>query len=137
MKKRNFLRKKQALKGQVVSERKISETLIDFAEPIIKMIDKNTTQEQIKQGFVLAVTVWNSLVFEVVKNDTSYVEKLRDSISGMDDKEGVVMMEELIIRKRKMFNNDLRAIGDYSITYSDGNLNVKAEARLVTGKGIN
>ncbi len=47
------------------------------------------------------------------------------------------MMENLIKRKREKFADDLRAISDFSITYSNGNLNVRAEARKVTGKGVN
>ncbi len=137
MKRRDLLRKQHANKRQTTSVRKISETLIDFAQPIIELIDDDTTEEQIEMGFVLVVTVWNSLVFEVVKNDPSYVETLWKSIYEMEVEDGIALMEALIARKRKKFNDDLRAIADYSISYSGGYLNVKADARLVTGKGIN
>ncbi len=46
-------------------------------------------------------------------------------------------MESLIKRKKEKFADDLRAISDFSVTYSNGNLNVRAEARKVIGKGIN
>jgi hypothetical protein len=137
MKRRDLLRKKHANKRQTTSVRKISETLIDFAQPIIEIIDEDTTEEQIKMGFVLVVTVWNSLVFEVVKNDPSYVETLWEAISEMEVEDGAAIVEALIARKRKKFKDDLRAIADHSISYSCGHLNVKAEARLITGKGIN
>ena len=117
--------------------RKISETLLDFAHPFIEMIDENTTQQDIENGLIIAVTVWNSMVFEVIQNDPSYFEKLRNLIVEDDNPEGWMMMENLIKRKREKFADDLRAISDLSVTYSNGNLNVRAEARKVTGKGVN
>ena len=117
--------------------RKISETLLDFAHPFIEMIDENTTQQDIENGLMIAITVWNSMVFEVIQNDPSYFERLRNLIVEDDNPEGWMMMEKLIKRKREKFADDLRAISDFSVTYSNGNLNVRAEARKVTGKGVN
>jgi len=110
---------------------------LDFAHPFIEMIDESTTQQDIENGLTLAVTVWNSMVFEVVQNDRSYLEKLRNSILQSDNPQGWMMMEALIERKREKFDDDLRAISDFSVSYSNGKLNVRAEARKVTGKGIN
>lgn len=77
------------------------------------------------------------MVFEVVQNNPSHLENLRNSIVKSDNPQGWMMMEELIKRKREKFADDLRAISDVSVTYSNGNLNVRAEARKVAGKGIN
>ena len=43
--------------GKAFPNRKISETLIDFAELIVAMIDEDTREEQIRSGFMIAVTV--------------------------------------------------------------------------------
>ena len=137
MKKRQYSRKAKNKKDNQHPVRKISETLLDFAHPFIEMIDGSTTQQDIENGLTLAITVWNSLVFEVVQNDPLHLEKLRDSILESDNPEGWMMMEDLIKRKREKFTDDLRAISDFSVTYSNGNLNVRAEARKVTGKGVN
>ena len=137
MKKRQYFQKAKNKNDNQRLVRKISETLLDFAHPFIEMIDGNTTQQDIENGLTLAITVWNSLVFEVVQNDPLHLEKLRDSILESDNPEGWMMMEDLIKRKREKFADDLRAISDFSVTYSNGNLNVRAEARKVTGKGVN
>ncbi len=137
MKKRQYSRKAKNKKDDQCKVRKISETLLDFAHPFIEMINGSTTQQDIENGLTLAITVWNSLVFEVVQNDPLHLEKLRDSILESDNPEGWMMMEDLIKRKREKFADDLRAISDFSVTYSNGNLNVRAEARKVTGKGVN
>ena len=36
-------------------QRKISETLIDFAKPILELVDQNTTEEDISAGFIVAI----------------------------------------------------------------------------------
>jgi hypothetical protein len=110
---------------------------LDFAYPFIEMIDASTTQQDIENGLTLAITVWNSIVFEVVQNDSSCLDKLRNSILQSDNPQGWMMMEVLIQRKKEKFADDLRAISDFSVSYSNGKLNVRAEARKVTGKGIN
>ena len=137
MKKRQYSRKAKNKKDNQYTVRKISETLLDFAHPFIEMIDGNTTQQDIENGLMIAITVWNSLVFEVVQNDPLHLERLRNSILKSDNPQGWMMMEDLIKRKREKFADDLRAISDFSVTYSNGNLNVRAEARKVTGKGVN
>lgn len=137
MKKRQYSQKAKNKKDNKHPIRKISETLLDFAHPFIEIIDENTTQQDIENGLIIAVTVWNSLVVEVVQNNPSHLENLRNSILESDNPEGWMMMEDLIKRKREKFADDLRAISDFSVTYSNGNLNVRAEARKVTGKGVN
>ena len=137
MNKRQFSRNATYKKENHKPVSKISETLLDFAYPFIEMIDASTTQQDIENGLTLAITVWNSIVFEVVQNDSSYLDKLRNSISQSDNPQGWMMMEVLIQRKKEKFADDLRAISDFSVSYSNGKLNVRAEARKVTGKGIN
>jgi hypothetical protein len=137
MKKRQYSQKAKNKKDNKHPIRKISETLLDFAHPFIEIIDENTTQQDIENGLIIAVTVWNSLVFEVVQNNPSHLENLRNSILKSDNPQGWMMMENLIKRKREKFADDLRAISDFSVTYSNGNLNVRAEARKVSGKGVN
>jgi hypothetical protein len=73
----------------------------------------------------------------VVHNDPSYMEMLRNLILASDDQQGWGMIENLIQRKKEQFADDLRAISDFSVTYAHGSLHVRAEARKVTGKGIN
>lgn len=137
MNKRQYSRKATSKNNNNHPVRKISETLLEFAHPFIELIDENTTQQDIENGLTLAVTVWNFSVFGVVQNNPFYLEKLRNSILEGENPQGWMMMEELIKRKKEMFADDLRAIGDFSVHYSNGNLNVRAEARKVTGKGIN
>jgi hypothetical protein len=75
------------------------------------------------------VTVWNAVVVDIVRNTTKYSEMLGRQVRGVDS---ASLIEALICGKRELFRKDLRAIGDYRVTYKDGNLNVWAEARRPT-----
>ena len=43
---------------------KISKALIELAQPLLELVDKQTTEKQIDATFQLAVTVWNAVVFD-------------------------------------------------------------------------
>ena len=92
--------------------RKISETLIDFAAPIVAMLDEHTREDQIRSGFIIAVTVWNALVFDAVRGDEKYLSMLRRSLGERLDSDP--MVQTLIRRKRERFGDDMRAIGDHT-----------------------
>ena len=109
------------------ADRKISETLIDFAEPIVAIIDQHTTEKQVRKAFMIAVTVWNSLVFDTVHGDQKHLDLIRRNLG--EDLEGTPFVRDLITRKEEHFAHDMRAISDYTVTYKDGNLHVLAEAR--------
>ena len=47
-----------------------------------------------------------------------------------NDPQGTHLIEVLAERKRMYFSNDLRAIADYSVSYKNGDFNVRAEARM-------
>ena len=85
MKKRQYSQKANNKKDNKYPVRKISETLLDFAHSFIEIIDENTIQQDIENGLIVAVTVWNSLVFEVVQNNPSHLENLRNSILENDN----------------------------------------------------
>ena len=110
--------------------RKISATLIDFAKPILDLVDENTTEEEISAGFIIAVTVWNSMVFDEWFFGERCLDKVRSRILETNDPRGTHLFEILAERKRKYFPNDLRAVSHHSFSYKEGNLHLHAEARM-------
>ena len=122
----------------MTNSRKISETLIDFAKPLIETINSNTTEQEVQAGFTIAVAVWNACVLATVRNDNRFLQNLCSlAQSGGNEPEAQKMIDSLIERKNGLFGDDLRGIGDASVTFKKGCLNVKAEARLVDGLAIN
>ena len=106
---------------------KISQTFIDFVKPVMPAIDENTTEDQIRTIFELGFMVWNAVLLDSVnKNDlhNRYLEELLSKNPGFD-----MFIRPLIERRKTLFANDKRMIGNFTVTYKDGNLNVRAEAR--------
>jgi hypothetical protein len=109
--------------------RKISETFLDFAAPFVSLIDRNTTEHQIRQGFKIAYTVWNAVVLDAVNGNNEYIKEIHRLTS--QDPESTALLDRLIARKRALFNEDQRLIGEYKVTYKRGRLHVRADARLL------
>ena len=130
---RSFMSRKRKPKRidiKKMFKRKISATLIDFAKPILDLVDENTTEEDISAGFIVAITVWNSMVFDEWFSEERCLDKVRSRILETNDPGRTHLIEMLAERKRKYFSHDLRAIGNHSFSYKDGNLHLHAEARM-------
>jgi hypothetical protein len=108
-------------------KRKISETLIDFAQPFVAMIDTHTTEEQVRHAFEIAVTVWNSHVFDEAHGGNKYRTMLRDQFG--DAWASYPFLQALCDRWQQQFATDMRAIGGFKVFLKNGELRVWAEAR--------
>ena len=108
-------------------DKKISETLLEFASPILELKPDDTPDNEIEGMLIYAVTVWNALVFREIKNDDHYLSEIRKRMSVSPVVESIV--EELIKRKETLFKDDYRLIGDFKVSHENGQLNLWAEAR--------
>ena len=50
-------------------DRKISETFLHFAEPLLEPLGPHATEEQENQALKIAFTVWNAVVYESANGD--------------------------------------------------------------------
>jgi hypothetical protein len=75
----------------------------------------------------VACTVWNAVVFADVLNDHRHLHEVRRLIGGTP--ETAALVEQLIVRKRALFSDDERLIGDFQATRTEDGINVHAEAR--------
>jgi hypothetical protein len=123
-------RKPEQIDIKKMCQRKISETLIDFAKPFLDIVNENSTEQEISAGCIVAITVWNSMVFDQWWLGENCLDKVRARLLQMNDPRATHLLETLAERKRKLFAHDLRAVGRYSFTYKDGNLHLHAEARM-------
>ncbi len=76
---------------------------------------------------MIAWTVWNAVVFTDVGKTDNSLNLLRSSIAGDVQLRGIV--EALIDRKRTLFGDDDRVIGEYELYRKDGEIRLCAEAR--------
>ena len=77
-------------------------------------IGKNATKYQVEQVFVIAFTVWNSIVLDTVKGSSQYLTMLIETLK--EDPMSSALIEKMIFRKNDMFSDDHRMIGEYSVT---------------------
>jgi hypothetical protein len=126
----NRKRKPKRIDIKKMFQRKISAILIDFAKPILDLVDENTTEDDISAGFIVAITVWNSMVFDEWFSGERCLDKVRSRILQTNDPRMTYLLEILAKRKRRYFSKDLRAVSHYSFSYKNGNLHLHAEARM-------
>lgn len=122
-------RKKSKAAKPGIPDRKISETLIDFASPILDSAPDGVTAEELKKGLVVAVTIWNAVVLDEWGVDQKYVDDVHKRLRS--NPESAELIEALVERKREKFSNDLRAISDFDVKVKkDGTFSISAEARI-------
>lgn len=107
--------------------RKISETFLQFAEPLLEAHGPNPTEAQIEQPLMIAWTVWNAVVYADAGANKQMLENVRTSMGHDPQLKGFV--EFLIDRKRTLFDDDHRLIGEYKLFRKDGEIRLRAEAR--------
>jgi hypothetical protein len=110
-----------------IPDRKISETFLEFAEPLLVPLGPGATEQEMNQALQIAFAVWNAVVYETVNDDTQYLDMLQDLTAGQP--EVVAIVNPLIERKRQQFGNDHRLVGNFKLTIQNGELNLRAEAR--------
>ena len=108
-------------------DRKISETLLHFAQLTPDSLPSEAPQRRAHDALTVACTVWNAVIFADVLNDDQHLNDVRRRIASTA--EAAVLVEQLIARKRTMFGDDERLIGNFEVTRTEEGINVHAEAR--------
>jgi hypothetical protein len=113
-------------------KKKISETLIKFALPMLQLTGADAPQETIKEIFMIAVTIWNSVALEQLGKGSHFVEETRKQIRSGNMSSMSAVIDEMIERKRTQFATDLVMIGSHEVFFnSDGTeFTVRADARV-------
>jgi hypothetical protein len=110
-----------------VPDRKISETFLHFAAPIIDDLPSEAPEHQAREALRVSFTVWNAVIFADVLNDHGYLDDIRRLTA--DKPELAVLIEQLVARKRALFCEDERLIGSWEVTRTKDGINVRADAR--------
>ena len=106
---------------------KISETFLRFAEPLWVGLGPEATEHQMEEALKVAFTVWNAVVYESANDDTRFLDMLRESMAPRP--ELATGIEQMIVRKRSLFGDDHRVVGQFKLTRKDGEVRLWAEAR--------
>lgn len=119
--------------------RKISETLLDFASPLLLEMDDDRSLRPVLE---LAAMVWNADVIDRERRrsgPTSLIKRITNELTTQstpfEDLEAVIgpRLEELAQRRRKFFADDRRLIEVLDVrSQRDGHIYVQAAARLAS-----
>jgi hypothetical protein len=107
--------------------RKISETFLHFAAPIIHDLPSEAPEHRAREALQVCFTAWNAVVFADVLNDRRHLDKIRRLTA--DNSKTAMLMEQLIARKRALFADDERLIGSWEVTRTEDGINLRADAR--------
>jgi hypothetical protein len=107
--------------------RKISETFLEFAAPMLKDLPSEAPEQRARQALEVCYTAWNAVVFADVLNDHRHLDQIRRLTA--DKPEVALLMEQLIARKRTLFADDERLIGTWEVTRTEDGINLRADAR--------
>lgn len=113
-------------------DRKISETLMEFAEPVIDMSPEDLSPEEAETMLRLPWLVWNAVVMDGGKG-TTYLAQARARLEAAPTQApgALALFDMLVRRKRELFGQDRRLLGEVSVKRApDGGLTVRVEARM-------
>jgi hypothetical protein len=108
-------------------DRKISETFLQFAAPIIHDLPSEAPEHRAREALQVSFTVWNAVIFADVLNDHGHLDEIRRLTAG--NPEVGLFVDQMIARKRGLFADDERLIGDWEVTRTPEGINVRADAR--------
>jgi hypothetical protein len=111
----------------IYPNRKIFETFLHFAEPLLHDLPSETPERGAQVALNLSFTVWNAVIFADVLHNRRHLDAIR-RLTG-ESAESALLMEQLIARKRALFADDQRMIGTWEVTRTQDGINLRADAR--------
>ncbi len=114
---------------------KMSEVLVDFAEPLLEAADDNLSAEV---AITISALVWN-LTFMPENKREDEILKMIPIVSPTDDINDLIMTKSiinmLIVRKEEFFADNKKYILDYEISFAGNKgLNLSVASTLIVNK---
>lgn len=115
--------------------RKISETILDFGEPLISQTNMDASGEGLRSALKIVILVWNAHVLAMprwgqVKSLADLHEKLRDPAIPTEMVEAIRTLSQ---RRLEHFATDARAVGEWSVVKEAGEWRLRCDARVPSG----
>ena len=107
--------------------RKISETFLHFAAPLLHDLPGEAPERRARNALQVSFTAWNAVIFADVLNDDRYLTEIRHLTA--DKPETALLVEQMVARKRALFADDARLIGNWEVTRTEEGINLHADAR--------
>lgn len=111
----------------VGSGRKLSETVIDFARPVLDAEGATIDEHHMRAVLGFAIAVWNAVVAAVQASRTLDAATI---LAGFSAGRWHAWVEPLLTRKREKFGDDLRIVGDWQVRRHRDRLDIQMETRV-------
>ena len=106
---------------------KLSETFLEFAEPLLEKEGASPTAQEVETVLQLASTIWNAVVLDTIHGSSEWVKRVQSQMAGHPSLD--VLAEQMIVRKQSLFGHDLRLVGELKILGNEGEWRLRVEAR--------
>lgn len=112
--------------------RKISETILNFGEPLLSQIDASLPLDAIQTVFKVVITVWNAHVLAMPrwrqpKPLADLHERMRDPQLPPDMVNAIRTLSQ---RRLELFADDGRAVGEWSLVMEADEWRLRCDARV-------
>ena len=114
----------------MIPTRKISETILEFGEPLIQELPEDSTKEIFEATMNVIVSVWNAVTIDTKEKNNNFESELLKALLPVPP-ELQLITRELIQRKKTDYASDPRAVGNFWVIEKDGEFVFRAKARLV------
>jgi hypothetical protein len=110
--------------AEYVSANKLSEVILEYAEPLMNVADGGELEER---AIRMSVTLWNASLLPKQKALETMEPALDDMAKGdqLLKSEFHMMFELMYNRKQSLFSNDTRFIVDYTLEENDEGFNLR------------
>jgi hypothetical protein len=111
--------------------RKISETIVDFGDPLIRQLDTDQPYEVVRSTFEIVITVWNAHVMAMPRwGQPSHLAELHKRVQDPQVPTPMIdAFRELSRRRAARFATDARAVGEWSVTRDTDRWRLRCDAR--------
>jgi hypothetical protein len=111
--------------------RKISDTIIDFGEPLIEQLEADQPFETVRRTFEIVIMVWNAHVMAMPRwGQPRYLTDLQERLRDPEMPAPMVeAFKELSQRRIDRFASDARAVGEWSVVLRAGHWRLRCDAR--------
>ena len=107
----------------------------DFARVTPESLPSEVPERRAREALTVATQSWNAVVFADVLNDDRHLNEVRRLFVGTA--EVAALVEQLIARKRTVFADDERLIGNFKVTRTEDGINVHAtHTTLIPYRGV-
>ncbi len=120
-------------KGQSVET--ISETILIFGEPLTSLLDADGSygKPEFERCMGVVVNAWNAVTLDDVQNTDAWTTSLLEHAAD-GPPEMAAMPRLLVERKKAMFADGVRGVGEYWVRENGRELTFGCDARDVSGK---